>query len=140
MRRAPSAGNLQPWRFSVIRNVEAKEALARAAGRQTFVPQAPVVFVISVVPSESARHYGERGRSLYCIQDTAAMVQNLLIASEALGLGAVWVGAFDEKAEACVIGLDAGARPVALVPVGHPRHKPRPGRRRPLDDIVTFID
>lgn len=140
MRRAPSAGNLQPWRFAVVRSRPAREALARAAGRQAFVGQAPVVFVISVVPAESARYYGERGRTLYCIQDTAAAVQNLLIAAEALGLGAVWVGAFDEDQVARIIGLNPGVRPVALVPVGHPRNRSRLSRRRPLDEVVIWIE
>jgi nitroreductase len=39
----------------------------------------------------------EKGVNLFCIQDTAAAVQNLLLAGHALGLGTCWAGSFNEK-------------------------------------------
>ena len=58
---APSAGNVQPWKFYIIRQQENKELLARAAG-QSFVAQAPVVVVVVAEPEEAAAKYGDRGR------------------------------------------------------------------------------
>jgi nitroreductase len=117
LRRAPSAGNRQPWRFHVVENDELRGELRRAGG-QKMIEKAPVVFVICALPDRSAKAYEERGRELYCIQDTACAGMSLLLAADALGYGACWVGAFDEAAVARALELPTGERPVALIPVG----------------------
>jgi nitroreductase len=134
---APSAGNLQPWRFIVVTADELKARLAEAA-HQNFVAEAPVVIVVCAVPGESARRYGERGRSLYSLQDTAAATQNILLAAAELGLGSCWVGAFEEPAAAKALGLPPAWRPVALVPLGHPLETATARERRPIQDVVLF--
>jgi len=138
--RAPSAGNRQPWQFIVVRHDEVKQRLAEAAYGQSFVAQAPVVIVVCAEPERSAARYGVRGRELYCLQDTAAATTHILLAATALGLGACWVGAFDEAAAAQALGVDASLRPVALVPVGQPEEGPSPTSRRPLCEVVSFIE
>ncbi len=135
-RWAPSAGNLQPWEFVVVQDQGLKEKLARAALGQSFVAEAPVVVVVCADPLRSARVYGPRGSGLYCIQDTAAATQNMLLAAHALGLGTCWVGAFDEVAVRRVLGIPPEVRPVAVVPIGHPAERPRPPRRRGLGEII----
>jgi len=139
--RAPSAGNLQAWRVLAVRSAEGRTALAKAALGQAHVAEAPVVFAICAVPERSARRYGDRGRSLYALQDTAALATTLLLAAEALGLGACWVGAFDEDRVARVLALPPDERPVALLPVGLRAEVPR-GRtpRRPVAEVVTWVD
>jgi nitroreductase len=134
---APSAGNLQPWRFVVAGSAELRRRLARAAG-QDFVAEAPIVIAVCAVPGESAPRYGERGTSLYCLQDTAAATQNLLLAATELGLGSCWVGAFDEAAAAAALGIPAAWRPIALVPVGHPLEPPDLRHRRPEREVVLL--
>jgi nitroreductase len=134
---APSAGNLQPWRFIVVTSDELKQRLARAA-YQDFVAEAPVVITVCAVPAESARRYGERGRSLYSLQDTAAATQNILLAASELGLGSCWVGAFEEPGVAKALGLPPAWRPVALVPVGHPLETAAPRGRRPVQEVAVF--
>ncbi|HVN33192.1 MAG TPA: nitroreductase family protein [Thermoanaerobaculaceae bacterium] len=134
---APSAGNLQPWRFIVVTSDALKAQLA-AAAHQDFVAEAPVVIVVCAVPGESARRYGERGRSLYCLQDTAAATQSILLAATELGLGSCWVGAFEERAAAAALGLPPVVRPVALIPVGQPLETPATRERRPEGEVVIF--
>lgn len=135
---APSAGNLQPWRFVVVLEAGLRRALASAAYGQSFVAAAPTVIVVCAVPDESARHYGRRGHDLYCLQDTAAATENLLLAAVDLGLGACWVGAFDEHAVARVLTLPDGWRPVAMVPVGFPAEREGRRSRRPLSDVTVW--
>ena len=79
-------------------------------------------------------------RELYCIQDTAAAIENILLAATAYGLGACWVGAFDEEATASVLELEQELRPVALIPIGYPDQEKRPVPRRPLDEVVRVIN
>jgi len=135
-RCAPSAGNIQPWEFIVVRKPATKRGLAIAALSQTFIERAPVVIVVCANQLRSARGYGERGVHLYCLQDTAAATQNLLLAACALGLAACWVGAFKEEEARRTLNLPEGVRPVAIVPVGHPAEEPMTRSRRELNEIV----
>jgi len=135
-RWAPSAGNVQPWEFVVVRDPGLKKALARAALNQMFIAQAPVVIVVCADEIRSGSVYGPRGATLYCIQDTAAATQNMLLAAHALGLGACWVGAFNEEEVRRVLGIPPGVRPVAIVPIGYPAESPSPPRRRELGEII----
>lgn len=135
---APSAGNLQPWEFVVVRRPDIKRELARAALGQTFIEEAPVVIVVCANEVRSGSIYGSRGINLYCIQDTAAAIQNMLLAVCALGLGACWVGAFHEEEVRRILKVPRGVRPVAIIPIGYPAEKPSPPRRRPLKEVVHY--
>ncbi|MCS7385602.1 MAG: nitroreductase family protein [Candidatus Methanomethylicota archaeon] len=135
---APSAGNLQPWEFIIIRDEKVKTEIARAALGQMWITEAPVVVVVCANELRSARHYGERGRSLYCIQDTAAATQNMLLAAHALGYGTCWVGAFLENEVKQVLNLPEHVRPVAIIPIGVPGEKPAPRPRIPLNQVVHY--
>ena len=136
--RAPSAGNCQPWHFVVIRSKQTKELLVEAAYGQSFIAEAPVVIVVCADPARSGWRYGSRGMQLYCLQDTAAATEHILLAVTALGLGACWVGAFDEKAASQALGLPANLRPVAIVPIGYPIAHHHRASRRSLKEVVTL--
>lgn len=136
---APSAGNVQPWRFFVVREAGVREGLAAAALGQGFVARAPVVIVVCADLEAHAAGYGRRGVELYSIQDTAAAVQNMLLAATALGLGTCWVGAFREEEVSRVLGLPRSLRPLALIPVGYPaRPGSQPGKT-PHRRLTTYI-
>lgn len=137
-RWAPSAGNIQPWEFIVVRKPEIKRRLSIAALHQAFIEEAPVVIVVCANQLRSGRGYGARGVNLYCLQDTAAATQNMLLAACALGLATCWVGAFREEEAKKVLNPPEGVRPVAIIPVGHPAEKPMARSRRPLSEIVHY--
>ncbi len=80
--------------------------------------------------------YGVRGKRLYCIQDSAAATQNLLLMAHALELGACWVGAFNETEAKKALGLPERIRPLALIPLGYPKEKPSQKQRRPVSEII----
>ena len=141
MQAAPSAGNCQPWHMYVVRDEAVRAHLSEVAWRQTFIQTAPVVFVVCADLERNAQRYGQRGTGLYCIQDTAAAIQNLLLCAKSLGLGACWCGAFDEQAVAETLNTPAHLRPVAIIPIGHTEDMPTGAQsRRPLDDMATFVD
>jgi nitroreductase len=137
-RMAPSAGNIQPWSFVVVRTSQIKGRLAEAALNQHFIEEAPVVVVACADEERSKQSYGSRGEQLYCIQDTAAAVQNILLAAVALGLGACWVGAFHENEVRDALNIPAGLRPVAIIPVGWPNEQPQHRFNRSLEDIIVY--
>jgi len=137
-RWAPSAGNIQPWEFIIVRNPEIKRNLAKAALNQSFIEEAPVVIVVCADEIRSSQGYGVRGKTLYCIQDTAAATQNIHLAAYSLGLGTCWVGAFNEEEARKILEIPQGVRPVAIIPVGYPAEKPPARNRRPLNQIIHY--
>jgi len=139
--RAPSAGNIQPWEFIVVKDIEKKKELYGAALKQRHVQEAPVVIVVCADPEKSADKYGERGESLYCIQDTAAAIENMLLTAHSLGLGTCWVGAFEDDEVRRILNIPQKLKLVALITVGFPKGhvKPTKPSRIPFENI-TFID
>ena len=137
-RWAPSAGNIQPWEFIIVRKQEIKRKLAEAALWQSFIEEAPVVIVVCADEVRSTQGYGMRGKTLYCIQDTAAAIQNIHLAAYSMGLGTCWVSAFREDEARKVLKIPARIRPVAIIPVGYPAETPSPRSRRPLKQIVHY--
>jgi nitroreductase len=135
---APSAGNIQSWEFIIVRKPEVKRALAEAALDQTFIEEAPVVIVVCANENRSSQGYGVRGKTLYCIQDTAAAIQNIHLVAYSLGLGTCWIGAFREEEAREILKTPSGVRPVAIVPVGYPDESPPPQSRRPISQIVHY--
>lgn len=114
---APSAGGLKARQIFVITSEPLRKKLAAASLDQEFIAEAPVV-VLFCSDLERIAEYGDRGRDLYCIQDTAAAVENALLKAVDLGLGACWVGAFHEDEVSHICGLPAWLRPTALVTIG----------------------
>jgi nitroreductase len=138
--QAPSAGNRQPWHFYVVRDRAMREGLVKAAGGQEFIAQAPVTIVVCADAEQSAQRYGKRGRELYCLQDTAAAVENLLLSAVALGLGSCWIGAFDEPLAAAVLKLPERHRPVAILPIGQAAGTSSANSpRRSLESVVSYL-
>lgn len=138
---APSAGNLQPWRFVIVGNQEVKFQLTQAAGAQRFIAQAPWVVGVVAVCDESAAIYGERGKNLYCIQDTAALTMLILLSATNRDLGACWVGAFDDDKVGEILGIEPGERVVALIPIGRPARTPEaPTTRKPVEELIRVIE
>jgi nitroreductase len=138
--QAPSAGNRQPWHFYVVRDPAVRESLAAAALGQWFVSEAPVVIVVCADAEQSAGRYGQRGRDLYCLQDTAAATEHILLSAVALGLGGCWVGAFDERAASRALNLPGRHRPVAILPIGKPA-RISAGRtsRETIERVTTYV-
>jgi nitroreductase len=135
-RQAPSAGNTQPWEFIIVRESEIKRSLVEVASGQSFIEEAPVVIVVCADENRSSQGYGARGKTLYCLQDTAAAIQNFLLFAYSIGLGTCWVGAFREEEARKVLKIPSGIRPVAIIPVGYPAEAPQPQSRRSINLIV----
>ena len=135
-RWAPSAGNVQPWEFVIASSQQTKQKLSKAAFGQKNLEEASVVLVVCADEKRAAESYGVRGKKLYCLQDTAAAIQNILLTACSLGLGSCWIGKFKEDAVRKVINAPKEMRPVALIPVGYPNEAPAARSRRPLSEIM----
>ncbi len=138
IRWAPSAGNMQSRKFYFVFDQNAKKKLAKAALNQHFISEAPLV-VVACLDRRIAVRYGDRGVNLYSIQDVAASVMNMMLAAHELGLGSVWVGAFNEFEVFEHLHLPDNLRPIAIIPVGYPSRTPRPTPRVQAEEIVEFV-
>lgn len=136
--RAPSAGNIQPWRFFVLTTDEARTQLAAAIG-QKWATSAPAVIVVCVDPRPCFARYGDRGESLYAVQDTAAATHAILLAAVDRGLASCWIGAFDEEAVRDAIGATKPITPVAVLPIGYSAEAAGRPLRRPLEEVTTWL-
>ncbi|UCD13519.1 MAG: nitroreductase family protein [Thermoplasmatales archaeon] len=119
---APSAGNLQARDFIIVDDEEQKRRLSRASLNQMFIAEAPVNIVVCANLNRVSP-YGIRGEELYCIQDSAAAVEHILLLAVDNGLGACWVGAFNENEVSNILELPQHIRPVAIIPIGYPLGK-----------------
>ena len=136
VRLAPSAGDCQAYEIVVVQEPSGKAALAEAAYGQEFVASAPVVLAFVADPRRNVAKYGDRGASLYCIQDATIVAAYAQLAATALGLASCWVGAFDERRVAAALKASGSLRPVALMPIGYAAETPTRPPCRSLGEIV----
>lgn len=135
---APSAGNLQPWEFIVVKDSDAKKHLTEVSYDNPWLADAPVIIVCCVNMQVAGSVFAERGEKLYGIQDVAAATENMLLAAASLGLGACWVGAFSEPGVKVILEIPDYVRPAAMIALGYPAEEPPPLHRQALADITHF--
>ncbi|MGW8273115.1 MAG: nitroreductase family protein [Thermodesulfovibrionales bacterium] len=135
---APSAGNLQSRKFIFVRDTRKKRELVAAALDQEFLARAALV-IAGCADMRIAGTYGERGVSLYAIQDVACSLMCMMLVAQEMRLGSVWVGAFREDEVSRILGLPLHLRPVALVAVGLPQKLPTAPPRVSREEAVVWI-
>jgi nitroreductase len=134
--RSPSAGHTQPQEFVVVRNSRVKDELGRAAFGQSFLAEAPVVVAVVSDTRRSAARYRERGVGFYSVVDGAFASLLILLAAVDRGLGAAFVGAFDDERVAEVLGLPRRVRPIGLIPIGQCADRPHSVARRSPEEVL----
>lgn len=135
-RLAPSAANLQEWRFVIVRGRETIKKLAAFAGGQAFVAEAPVVIVASAETDGQVMRWG--GPPCYQI-DVAIALDHMSLAAVDLGLGSCWIGLFDEKKVKEILQIPAEIRVLVLMLLGYPSDPSVNAKNRlPLDRIVKY--
>jgi nitroreductase len=135
---APSAGNLQSRKFYFIRDEAVKIKVAEAALNQGFIAEAPLV-IVGCTDSHVAGKYGERGVTLYSIQDVACSIMAMILVAFDNKLGTCWVGAFREEELTRILNLPMNLKPVVIIPVGYPSKNPSPPQRVSKKEAVEFI-
>ncbi len=137
-RLAPTAKNLQPFKFLVVESPEAKEHVVRAYPRK-WAEEVPVFIVICVDHSQAWRR--PDGKS-YGDVDAAIAVDHMTLAATEMGLGTCWVGYFDSFMLSQSLKLPEGIEPVVILPVGYPKKDEVPERhlkRKPLAELVEYL-
>jgi nitroreductase len=118
--KAPSAGNLKARKIITVTDQGIKDQLTEAALNQKFISEAPAVWVFCANSDVSYEKYGQRGASLYSVQDATISCAYAQLAIVEEGMGSCWVGAFDDLKVAGILKLSwMSAWPVAILPFGY---------------------
>lgn len=141
LRTAPSAGALYPLKLFVVvgdvnelspgiyqynpeehcllktANGDLRKSLQKAALNQSCIVDAAIIFVFTANYQRTTWKYGKRGVR-YVHMEVGHAGQNLFLQAEALHLGTVVVGAFDDDEVREVLNLDSNVQPLSLMPVG----------------------
>jgi len=134
---APSAGNMQARDFIIIDDDNTKRKLSLASLNQEFVYEAPYDIVVCA-NLDRISSYGHRGKDLYSIQGSAAVVEHILLLAVEYGLGTCWVGAFNEKKVSEILDLPSQVRPIAIIPIGYPRKESKSTSRIDTKKLIHY--
>jgi nitroreductase len=115
---APSAGNLQDWKFITVTDPGLKEKITEACLNQVWMLQAPVFIVVCSLPERTHQYYGDRGKK-YVYENCACAGMNMMLEATEQGLGSCWVGAFDETLMRTALGIPDRARPEMVLTLGY---------------------
>lgn len=136
--RTPSAGFLQQQEYVVVKNLDVKRKLAEAAVGQDFIAEAPVVIIVCSNTDRVVKRYGERGVKIYSVIDGAFASMLILLTAVNEGLGACFVGAFEDEKVSEILELPKSVRPVGIIPVGYSDEPPEKLTRMSLKQIVHY--
>lgn len=123
---APTAVNKQPWAFVVVKDPEQLQRLSDALPYAKMTAQAPLAIVVcgdlnKALPDDAAAFW---------IQDASAATENILLAANGLGLGAVWTGVYPSeervKDVSQLLQLPSHIIPLNVIPIGYPAEQPTP--------------
>ncbi len=123
---APSARNSQPWQLVAVNDIELLKKLEEALPYAKMTVNAGQGIVVCgdstlFLPAPSNEFW---------IQDCSAVTQNILLAAEAMGFGAVWTGAYPDTARSRaiqkILNLPKHIIPLCYIPIGYPTEGIKP--------------
>ncbi len=129
---APSGLNNQPWRFVIVTDAAIRAQLAEQTHYGHIILAAPAL--IAVYLDRQAMY-----DDLKDAQSAGACIQNMLLAAEALDLGAVWLGQILKNREKVgqILELPANLELMAVIAVGHPSRGDQQSQRKPLAEFIV---
>ena len=132
-RLAPSAKNLQDWRFVVVTDKEKKRKLAEAANNQTFLEKAGTV-IVACTTADYIMRCGQAAGPI----DVAIALEHICLSATELGLATCWIGSFYPDKVRSIVGIPADVAIVELLAVGYPADKPKERSREPMEKMACF--
>ena len=144
-RIAPSAHNVQPWRFVVVDDPVLKDRLAEAAfsgiySGSKFAARAPIILVVLARPGKAVVRLGSMIQGVpYYLLDIGIAGEHIVLQAEEMGLATCWMGWFDYRKARKVLEIPRAFKLVALMPLGYAEKRPqREPPRKTFEDIVSF--
>jgi nitroreductase len=131
---APAAVHLMPWKYVVVSERAMLKKLSDHLPHAKMLQQAGTGIVVCVSPAEAASQ-----SEIYAILDGACASENILLAAEALGLGAVWTALYPNKELMNFVrnelDIPQNVIPLNLIPIGHPTGEDKPQKKYNAQNI-----
>ena len=128
---APSGLNNQPWRFVIVQAEDIRQQLSETTHYSHIVLAAPALIAIFL---DKDKMYDE----VKDHQSAGACIQNMLLAIEALDLGAVWLGRILKQKDKvnAILAIDDNHDLMAVLAIGYPAHHNQKSKRMDLDSFI----
>ena len=133
-RWAPSAGNIQPWEFIVVKDPKTIDLLKKFS--PGFIGRSPLVIAVCSNRARAAKAGGRLAAEYTSIVDCAMATQNMLLEAQALGLGSCVIKSFASAAIREILKVPEGVEVELLVAIGYPDEKPEPPPKLPIEKIT----
>ncbi len=132
---APTAVNYQPFRIYLMPTEGRKELLKKVYHRDWF-SEPPYVLLVCV---DIDKCWTRRDGKSYGDVDGAIVMDHIILAATAEGLGTCWIGAFDPEAAKEVFELPDNLEPIAFTPLGYERKTEFSKKRRDIRELVVRL-
>ena len=130
-RFAPTSMNSESYYYIVVRDRKRIEYLARLRGDNSApIARAPVAVAICA----------DTGKTKRIEQDGCIGAYHFLLAARVQGLGTCWIAAMDKVDAKECLGIPLDHYVATVTPLGYPAESPDPPKRRPVDDMVRYLD
>ena len=133
-RLAPTAANRQAYKVVVVAT-EGNKAILQHIYRNAWFVQAPYLLCVCSVPGKC---WVRNDKKNYSDVDAAIVMDHMILAATALGLGTCWVAAFDVDAARAILKLDDAWEPIVFTPLGYPNDNTFKKVRKPLEETVIY--
>jgi len=144
-RLAPSAENVQPWRFLIIDDLDIKKTFAREVfsgiySFSRFAAKAPVLILILARLDIIANRIGKQIQNInFYLIDIGITGEHIVLQAEELGLGTCWIGWFNIRKARKFFKISRKYKIVSIIALGYYEKKPSKERKRKrLEEIVWF--
>jgi nitroreductase len=135
---SPSAGHTQVQEFIVVIDPIIKRELYQASLGQSQVEEASVLIIVCSNTSRSVDRYRKRGTEFYSVIDGAFASMIILLSAVNEGIGASFVGAFEDDKVSKILGLPVQVKPIGIIALGYPAEKPERFERIELSNLVHY--
>ncbi len=109
----------------------------------TIISNAPVLIAVTIIKNRSGFErdgsYSTPRGDGWQMYDAGIASQTFCLAAYEQGLGSVILGLFDEESVASMLQLPEDRELVALIPVGYPDEEPAVPRRKPVEDLLSYL-
>jgi nitroreductase len=132
-RLAPSAKNLQDWRFVVATDSQARRQVAETTNRPGVFAKAGAI----IAACSNSDYVMTCGQAVAPI-DVAIALEHICLQATELGLGTCWIGSFNPEKVRLILGIPDDIEIIELMAVGYPAgSRPEPNRE-PIEKIACF--
>ncbi len=144
---APTAGNIQPWEFIIVKDLEQKDRIVKTTyvgnqryslAHQDWLLNAPVFVVVCANKERVTARYGEKNMKKIIYLDCSACIENMLLAAVDLNLGSCYISGFREEELSEVLKLPPYLEPIGFIPIGYCDGKTNKRPKFSLNRVIHY--